>query len=100
MKLLERLNDPQGMYVFFCPGCDSNHAYYTKVRPGGQTPVWTFNGNMDRPSFQPSLLNTWNSPEGKKKVCHLYVTDGKINYCGDCTHDLSGKSVEMKEVDF
>jgi hypothetical protein len=30
--------------------------------------------------------------------CHLFITDGKIEYLADCTHELAGKTVEMEEV--
>lgn len=30
--------------------------------------------------------------------CHLFVTNGQIIYCGDCPHDLAGKTVDMLPV--
>lgn len=84
------------------------HQDYVKSINGNpdtcQFPEWQFNGDLENPSFQPSLLNTL--PEGTRsdgtkrprKVCHLYVTNGVIEYCGDCTHPLSGLKVPMKEV--
>jgi len=47
-------------YVFHCPGCEHGHIYYTKKwqTKNGPTPTWEFNGNLDSPSFTPSLLNT------------------------------------------
>ena len=76
-------------YWFMCPGCDQPHAYFCENAKGGSS--WEFNGDMERPSFTPSLLN--RSPAIGR--CHLFVTDGKIHYCGDCTHELAGKTVDM-----
>lgn len=97
------IENPKGElvgYSFYCPGCGHDHVYYVigKIK-------WEFNGDMDRPSFTPSLLNRWgNRVPGYEHTdhgggqCHLYVTDGKINYCGDCTHEMNGKqNVELKE---
>jgi hypothetical protein len=62
---------------------------------------WQFNGNMEKPSFTPSLLNTgnyYNEKTGQNDIecrCHLFVTDGKIQYCSDCTHELAGQTVEL-----
>lgn len=100
-------------YSFFCPGCGHDHIYYTN--PIGYEVTWTFNGNVNNPTFGPSLLNRtgihatpkWN-PEFEdgtdhtkppySTICHLFVQNGIINYCGDCTHDHNGKQgVPMKE---
>lgn len=87
-------------YVFFCPGCDNLHLLYV-VNPKGR-PCWTFNGNLEAPSFQPSLLN--NGPGHKyhdpaMPVCHLYVEAGNIKYLDDCTHALAGEIVPMVELE-
>lgn len=29
------------------------------------------------------------------KVCHSFVTDGCIQYLGDCTHRLAGQTVDL-----
>ena len=34
-------------YFFWCPGCKKIHPY--------QVPRWTFNGDMNKPTFTPSL---------------------------------------------
>jgi hypothetical protein len=32
-----------------------------------------------------------------ERVCHSFVTDGKIQFLGDCTHALAGQTVELPE---
>lgn len=85
-------------YVFWCPGCAEYHMYFTSHSPlRTQGPNWKFNDDIDCPTFTPSLLSTWNAGENNlsPRICHLFVTDGKIIYCGDCTHSFAGKTVDM-----
>lgn len=121
MKLLEHVNQ-QGKiigYMFFCPGCQENHSFNTET--GTTRPTWSFNGNLEFPTFKPSLLIrsgcsmsghkpemgcwcTFEAKYGKPSpfkcgVCHLYVTDGKIQFLSDCTHELAGKTVDLQEID-
>jgi hypothetical protein len=100
-----------GAYGFYCPGCEHEHIYYTDGRHSNGL-TWGFNGNMDKPTFSPSLLNkwgkkvnpNWEEPEetpptkGWSGICHLFVTDGKIIYCSDSTHAYAGKTIEMGEI--
>lgn len=101
-------------YLFWCPGCQCGHAVWVE-RPNGLGARWTFNGDMVRPTFQPSLLvqhdiwfppvtsenmAEWDKapwPQTKQRhVCHTFVTDGQIQYLGDCTHALAGKTIPME----
>lgn len=79
-------------YGFYCPGCECYHMAWTQ-HPNGVGAQWSFNGSVDKPTFQPSILNTY--PDGR--VCHLYVREGKIEYLSDCFHDLAGQTIEMEE---
>ncbi len=71
-------------YCFECPGCKTMHEFTTnpKFRTGG---VWTFNGNLDQPSFSPSLLVN-------------KITDGKIKFYDNCDHDLKNQTVELFDI--
>lgn len=82
--LLEINGNGKRLLVFHCPGCGYGHPY--------EVPRWSWNGSMTKPTFRPSLLVNDFSPEQR---CHLHVTDGKIEYCGDCHHSLAGKTVDM-----
>lgn len=95
-KLFNTKKELQG-YSFFCPGCKCHHVFYTK-KQHDKAPVWTFNGNIERPTFRASLLvNKDLSCPGMPK-CHLFITDGKIQYLNDCTHELAGKTIEMEDI--
>lgn len=86
-------------YHFECPPCKRIHVFYTGPNQ------WVFNGNFEKPSFTPSLRNfipAHVDPDTGEKVpekttCHLHVTDGEIRYCGDCPHELAGKTIPMVE---
>jgi len=69
-------------WLIFCPACKHGHAMNDR---------WTFNGDFEKPTFNPSLL-----VEGEIR-CHSFVRDGKIQYLSDCTHALAGQTVELEE---
>lgn len=100
---------------FVCPGCRRVHG----IQFGeGEGPRWTWNGDAEKPTFQPSILvrggdftpagqeayDAWReagcpSPapefESISTVCHSFVADGQIQFLGDCTHALAGKTVPL-----
>jgi len=96
-------------YWFWCEPCGTNHSYRTKNAKGESGPTWTFNGDMEKPTFMSSLLVRSVRPrDGKINpdwsfdpvdwVCHLFVVSGQIQYCGDCTHDLRGRTVPLPDL--
>ena len=87
-------------FSFFCPGCNAAHTINTN--PGG----WGFNGNVESPTFTPSVLVTHEAkPDADerfiewrtKRICHSFVTDGRIQFLGDCTHALVGQTVPLAD---
>ena len=96
--------------MFWCPGCNQAH----QIKHGnGAGPRWGWNGNADKPTFTPSVLVTgvrpltdeqhaaWMGgaplPEAQPMVCHTFVTDGRIQFLGDCTHALAGQTVDLPD---
>jgi hypothetical protein len=87
----ERKGETVG-YEIFCPGCKCGHCFYVKPpHKDGTGPVWTFDGNMEKPTFSPSMLVRGVT------TCHSYVRKGMIEFLGDCTHDLVGKTVPLPD---
>ncbi len=98
--------------VFECPGCRySLHSVYIEK---DRKPCWGWNGSLDRPTFTPSILVRGTVPitdaerdrilagetiEPRPFVCHSFVTDGRISYCSDSTHALSGQTVDLPEIE-
>jgi len=76
-------------YGFYCMGCECSHVFYTSIQENRS--VWRFDGNMESPTFSPSLLNTY--PNGDR--CHLFLKGGKIQYLTDCYHNLKGQTIDM-----
>lgn len=84
-------------YWFHCPGCDEAHRYAVNA-PAGE-PSWTFSGDMDSPTFSPSLLmRSTRGPAHRPHVCHLFLRDGQLQFLQDCTHPLAGKTVPLPEL--
>ena len=81
------------MVLFECPGCGFPHSVYVNT---SVHPCWTWNGSLDSPTFSPSIKVTypWGDPP-VDKVCHSFVTDGKIQFLGNCTHSLAGQTVPI-----
>ena len=101
MPKVEQTSD--GRYVFFCPGCKCGHWF--KTTP--PEPQWTFNGDMENPTIRASILVhahetilPENDTTGKVTMthrCHSMVTEGKIQFLDDCTHELRGKTVPLED---
>lgn len=78
------------IYEHRCPGCNNKHL----IPNYDNKPHWDFNGDFDRPTFTPSVRHSWS----EDKVCHYFIKDGHIQYCNDCTHNMSGQIVELPEL--
>jgi hypothetical protein len=102
---LNKVEIHKGAAWFICPGCGQRHRVpfspeaWEGQHESGNRPMWTFNGDTQRPTFSPSLLCRWMEGENFiKKVCHSFIRDGKIEFLGDCTHVLAGKTVELSDI--
>ena len=102
-----RATHQEDVYIIFrCPGCNENHQIV--VGP------WTWNGDLDLPTFSPSLLlqgTQWPKNEypvfyksehasvesGGETRCHSFVVNGRIQFLSDCTHSLVGQTVDLPE---
>lgn len=105
---------------FYCPGCKTHH----HIQHGSDIgPNWGWNGSLERPTFSPSVLvsgtdftergradyEAWRAAghpdrggkafERAPMVCHSFVTDGRIQYLGDCTHELAGQTVDLPPLE-
>jgi len=87
MKFKRRKTDKGFLYIFWCPGCLTNHTF--DVRDG----EWEFDGDWENPTFSPSLNLI---PQGGR--CHLFVKKGIIEFLGDCKHHLCNQNVPMVEL--
>ncbi|WP_441001301.1 DUF6527 family protein [Fodinibius sp. SL11] len=93
-RLREETHNGNKKYYFHCPGCDREH----KINDS-----WDFNGDFQNPTINPSVLGRGKRPnENEEWVewrCHSWITDGKIKFLNDSTHDLAGNTVELPEIE-
>ncbi len=76
-----------------CPGCNCTHAF----KIGGPTqPKWDWNGSIDKPTFNPSMLVNKDHPQSR---CHSFVRHGLIQFLPDCHHELKNSTVELPDID-
>lgn len=101
MAKVERMtanNEREVLYAFECPACGVSHAARVASQQEGLA-LWTFNGDLNRPTFYPSIGTTWERADGSPVVCHAHVEDGRIRYLPDCYgHDMGGRSVELPDL--
>jgi hypothetical protein len=82
-------------YIFYCPGCECAHRVITV--PGFQSGArWGFNGDMERPTFTPSIKVQFG-PDGKN-ICHMFIKDGRLQFLTDCTHKYHGHTIPMVDM--
>ena len=77
---------------FFCPGCQCSHCLNLDASRDG--PRWTWDGNLEAPTVTPSV----KCLAAGEVICHLWIKAGRIEFLGDCEHDLAGQVVNMTEV--
>jgi hypothetical protein len=99
---IRRMSD--GQLTFYCPGCKCGHG----VTIEGPHPVWKWNGSFDTPTLTPSILVTYPAnPKAieefkewrTKRVCHSFVTNGKIQFLNDSFHELKGQTIDIPDYD-
>jgi len=89
-----------GGFSHWCPGCEETHAIHVD-RPNHSGARWTFDGNVDRPTFSPSVNISspgHTFPDGVKVEamrCHYFLRGGAIEFLSDCTHVLAGQTVSL-----
>lgn len=103
-----------GRLAFYCPGCKTTHQVLVEE---DNPRSWGWNKDVDKPTFTPSILTrsghysydrpvescycTYNKKHPTAQLpytcyrCHSYVTDGKIQFLSDCSHELANQTVDI-----
>lgn len=91
------IETPSG-WMIKCPSCQW-HEFPKKGKPGAS---WTFNGDLFKPTFTPSMNQLMRFSEAvceedrrPDRRCHFIITAGRMQFCGDCTHDYKNKIIDM-----
>jgi hypothetical protein len=104
-----------GRFMYWCQGCEGSHM----VGPG-----WGFDGNLEAPTFSPSVLvtsghyapgfeagkgcwctyNAERAARGKQPSgfnchrCHTFIRGGMVEFLSDCTHALAGQTLPLPDL--
>lgn len=89
MKVRVKQGGGKTTYMLWCPACDDLVCI---------SDAWGFNGDLDKPTFTPSLLTQIEFTDGRRHVCHSFVTDGMWNYLSDSTHAMAGQTAPMVDL--
>lgn len=113
-----------GRLGYWCQGCEQMHQVAVGEGPG---PRWGWNGDVEKPTFTPSVLVWWTEPAnignpealrrdvseaqarrdaGEQNVkvpqvdkrCHTFITDGRVQFLGDCTHQYAGQTLDLPDL--
>ena len=97
MQISPYLQRFEHSYGFYCPSCKVLHTVRTDNRHAHN---WIFDGNVNKPTFNPSVKVEWPQPDvNGRYICHFFVRSGKLEYCGDTTdREYSGKIVDLPEL--
>lgn len=81
---------------FVCPGClamkpEGSGLHMLPVNTAKKSPAWTWDGDMQAPTLEPSILTHY----AENEICHSFLRAGVFEFLPDCTHPLAGQSVPM-----
>lgn len=93
----------------WCPRCHHAHCFTLSNDDGTvpSGPVWEWDGNLEVPSFSPSLLcidatfyGEERDADGHRVMigsgnCHSFVRSGRWEFLTDSGHHLAGQTVDM-----
>ena len=99
VKVREFTPKSKGWYIINCPAC-GEHTIAVFI-PFSNGAKWSFNGDFEKPTFSPSInIHYGASDDGeiKERRCHFFVADGKITFCGDCTHKFANQTLDLLDV--
>lgn len=105
-----------GRLAYWCQGCNSAH----QVSVAGPGAVWGWNGNVEAPTFTPSVLVTSGHFVSSHKPgdkcwctyaaehpgrpvsfrcqrCHTFIRGGMVEFLGDCSHAYAGKTEPLPD---
>ena len=94
-----KLRTIEGGFLHWCPACESMHPIAVS-KPFANGARWTFDGNLDVPTFNPSINISYKftDEDGGEERCHYFIHAGKIEFQNDCTHTLKGQTVGLPDL--
>lgn len=95
---MAKIKIDDGYAIMNCPGCKGSHVIPVVNAEYCQGREWGWNGDINNPTFTPSILVNVGGSNKSRPICHSFIRDGKWQFLGDCTHSLAGQTVEMEEI--
>lgn len=111
-KISSKLRRAEGGRIsYWCQGCKKHHVI-TVEGPH----AWGWNGNVEKPTFTPSVLAQGHSIVTDEKGewtgeyhrdaagepielrCHTFITDGMVQFLQDCSHELAGQTLPLPDL--
>lgn len=93
-----------GGLAHYCPACEEMHQFALDGYNSSGA-KWTWDGNVEAPSFIPSMHIKVNPPghpeyqsDAGSSVCHYHLLGGVIDFLGDCTHAMRGTKVPLPDL--
>jgi hypothetical protein len=84
-------------YHHWCPACDEPHGIATATRNRCGA-IWSFNGDLEKPTFAPSIRCFTTDAKGvQHTLCHYFIKNGMIEFCGDNPHAFNNKTVPLPD---
>jgi hypothetical protein len=69
---------------------------------------WQYNGSIEKPTTKPSVRIFVTDDEDEtgrplpapieRTLCHYFLTDGNLVFCGDSKHILAGQTVPLPDI--
>lgn len=79
-------------YAHYCPGCETLHTFAVFkpfINKDGVKSQWTFNGDVNNPTFLPSMNIVG--------YCHYWLKGNSIEYL-DAHHVLHGQTIPLPDI--
>lgn len=76
-------------YHHWCIACNAIHMIPEN---------WECDGNMETPTFTPSVRHQFVSETRGTQCCHYSIREGIIIYYSDCTHQYASFSVPLMAI--
>jgi hypothetical protein len=89
-------------WKFWCPGCASAHVVSDSWEVDTETATISPSVlvHSHKTLIDPDLTgDALTAPENITDTpqCHSFVTNGRIEFLGDCTHALAGQTVDLPD---
>ena len=79
--------------------CGCNTQYISVDSPNSFGAQWKWNGDCENPTFEPSINSSWEF-KGHLCRCHVFITNGVVEFLPDCTHNANDKMPLREFLDY